>query len=153
MDPAMITALVDRLKSSSMWLNMREPAEYFGKVRLPQPSAGRTTAEILSKRVTTNVAYFRYNYGAILALFLLYKTVTSLLFFFVVAIIATLCVGAFVVHGRNLPPAKRKRKEKIIAVAATSILIIVVSGLLGVICIMTVLWLIVVLAHAALDNV
>ena len=57
MDPAMMKAIFERVQRMSAWVNMRGPSEYFGPIRLPQPSAGRTTAEILSKRVTTNLAY------------------------------------------------------------------------------------------------
>lgn len=65
-------------------------------------------------------------------------------------VISVMTSGAFIVHGRGLPPAKRKRKEKIIGVAAASTLLVIFAGLLGLVCIMVVLWLIIVVAHAAL---
>jgi len=44
-----------KLMSKHAWANMRGPNQYFASIRLPQPTAGRTTVEILSKRVTTNL--------------------------------------------------------------------------------------------------
>ena len=47
-------------------------------------------------------------------------------------------------------PAKGKRKEKIVGIAAAATLLVIFAGLFGLVCKMVVLWMITVVAHAAL---
>jgi hypothetical protein len=78
--------------------------------------------------------------------------------FFLVVLLICAIIAPLVVNNEHKEqialiigvPAKGKRKEKIVGIAAAATLLVIFAGLFGLVCKMVVLWMITVVAHAAL---